>query len=263
MAAARDAVLNAFIELERTSGTDTFRIGQLWLQVKSSTSAFKESTIRTYVTSAMCVNAPVHHANHTDDLVRVGLGLYRRTLPTDDLAALRSAADSRGNRALESPQPHREDASMTGDAQEEWHWEGNVQAMMVAHLARAGWAIQSVANTSTKERGVDIIASKDQDLLLVEVKGYPSLYYAHGANKGKVKKTAPSIQARVWFADLIMSSMLNAGEASEADIVLGLPDFPTYRGLFDRVSPSLTRLRFSTAWVRENGEVDWTGVARP
>ena len=36
------------------------------------------TTIRTQVGSVMCANAPVHHLNHTDDLVRVGHGIYRR-----------------------------------------------------------------------------------------------------------------------------------------------------------------------------------------
>jgi hypothetical protein len=131
---------------------------------------------------------------------------------------------------------------------------------MVSHLSHLGWAIQSVANTSTKEHGVDIIAAMDGSRLLVEVKGYPSRYYVHGDRKGEVKKTAPSIQARVWFADLIMSSMLNSGDEPEANIVLCLPDLPTYRNLYDRVSPSLSHLGFTAAWVNEEGEVEWPGI---
>ena len=44
-----------------------------------------------------------------------------------------------------------------------WHTEANVQAAVVAALAAAGWRILSVANTATKERGVDIVATGEPD----------------------------------------------------------------------------------------------------
>lgn len=261
MGNARNAVLKAFEELERDSGHDTFRLGQVWHQVRSSTSAYKESTIRTHVVSAMCVNAPVHHANHTEDLVRVDRGIYRRVRPSDNLKALRSAGDNPTHDSRFPARSNREPTPKRGDANSEWHWEGNIQSVMVSYLAQSGWAIQSVANTSTKEHGVDIIASKDGRRILVEVKGYPSRYYVRGERMGEVKKTAPSIQARVWFADLIMSSMLNSGDEPEANIVLCLPDVRTFRNLSDRMSPSLTQLGFTVAWISESGDVDWPEIA--
>lgn len=44
------------------------------------------------------------------------------------------------------------------DAESSWHTEANVQAAVVTALAAAGWTIRSVANTTTKERGVNVIA---------------------------------------------------------------------------------------------------------
>lgn len=255
MATARDAVLRAFDELEAQTERTAFRADEVWQHVAAATSDFQETTIRTYVTSAMCANAPVHHANHTDDVVRVKRGLYRRIQPSDDLAALRAQGDAQvkkaGSRPYATPPP--DDAR--GDAHSEWHWEGNIQAAMVSHLVGAGWGINSVANTSTRERGVDIIATRDGMKLLVEVKGYPSEYYVSGDRKGQRKPTPPSLQARVWFADLLMSSMVNAGDEPDARILLCVPDVPTYRNLAGRVSLSLDRLNFTIAWVGENGEV--------
>lgn len=37
----------------------------------------KDSTIRTHVCSVMCHNAPQNHLNKSDELERVGRGLYR------------------------------------------------------------------------------------------------------------------------------------------------------------------------------------------
>jgi hypothetical protein len=111
---ARQAVLDAFKRLENRTGWPEFTIQQIVEEVRSTTGEYQETTIRTYVTSVMCVDAPVHHANHTDDLVRVGRGVYRRVEPGDDLADRRREADSRIK-----DQP-REQAK-TGDPQAEWY----------------------------------------------------------------------------------------------------------------------------------------------
>lgn len=46
-------------------------------QVLSQTKAYKESTIRTHITSKLCANAPVNHAMVYRDLFRVDVGYYR------------------------------------------------------------------------------------------------------------------------------------------------------------------------------------------
>ena len=252
MGTARDVILKAFGELERLTGRETFQLSEVCERVLDDSADFQETTIRTHITSAMCVDAPVHHANHTDDLVRVGRGRYRRVTPSDDLARLRRAADRRvGNSDRASVIQRR------GDPETEWHWEGKVQSAIVKHLAADDWEILSVANTASREHGVDIIARKLGRRLLVEVKGYPSKYYARGEKKGQLKKTPPSLQARVWFADLLMSSMLNADDEPDAEIVLCMPDVTTYRSLRERVSGSLDLLGFTIAWISTDGNVEW------
>lgn len=93
MATARDAVLAAFKSLERRTGRDVFDLGEIVREVLSTTPAFRESTIRPFVTSVLCSNAPVHHPNHSDDLVRVDRGRYRRVRPSDDIRSLQSEGD--------------------------------------------------------------------------------------------------------------------------------------------------------------------------
>jgi hypothetical protein len=56
----------------------------------------------------------------------------------------------------------------------------------LAHgLAERGWAIESKADTHSKERGVDLRASKEGRILLVEVKGYPSTEYRDPRRAGE------------------------------------------------------------------------------
>jgi Holliday junction resolvase-like predicted endonuclease len=66
---------------------------------------------------------------------------------------------------------------------EERHTEANVQAAVVTALAGTGWRILSVANTATKEHGIDVIAEREGRTVGVEVKGFPSHNYADPARR--------------------------------------------------------------------------------
>ncbi len=94
------------------------------------------------------------------------------------------------------------------DATTEWWWEGNVQAAVVRHLAAEGWDIHRVADTSSRERGVDIDAVRGPERLLVEVKGYPSDTYLRGPKEGRRKPTGAALQARHYFAGALLSGLL-------------------------------------------------------
>jgi Holliday junction resolvase-like predicted endonuclease len=80
------------------------------------------------------------------------------------------------------------------EADTEWHSESRVQAMVVSHLAGNGWQIRSVADTSTKAHGIDIVATKEAVRMGVEVKGFPSKKYAGPARSHEIKPTQPSAQ---------------------------------------------------------------------
>ncbi len=72
----REAVLDAMGTLEHRLGRQVFRLEEIVREVRSHHN-FKESTVRTHVTSRMCANAPDHHGTVYSDLVRVERGLYR------------------------------------------------------------------------------------------------------------------------------------------------------------------------------------------
>ncbi len=73
----RDDVLAAFARLIARTSREAFSPAEIVREVRSQGTRYRESTIRTHITSPMCANAPDHHAVVYDDLERVGHGLYR------------------------------------------------------------------------------------------------------------------------------------------------------------------------------------------
>jgi hypothetical protein len=163
-----------------------------------------------------------------------------------------------GNRdaALAAPLADVAAASAPALKQEKsWHWEGNVQIVLAAFLEREGWRVVSKADTASRKRGIDIVATKDGRLLVVEVKGYPSTTYERGPKQGEAKATSPSSQARQWFSHALLSGMLLRHKRPEAEIALCFPDFKTFRGLAAGTRACLEELRFGTYFVSKNGGV--------
>ena len=74
---ARDEVLAAAGELAAESPEGTFTVEDVVDHLYRLESIYQPSTIRTHVTSRMCVNAPDHHAVTYKDLVRVGESTYK------------------------------------------------------------------------------------------------------------------------------------------------------------------------------------------
>lgn len=126
-----------------------------------------------------------------------------------------------------------------------WFWEGNVQAQVVSFLTSQGCQIRSVADTASKQTGIDIIAEKDGKPVYVTVKGYPK----------ETERTNPSVQAPHWFKDAIFDILKYRNEGREIDLGLALPDFPRYRNLAKAIEWFKPVANFYYFWVRENGEV--------
>ncbi len=72
-----------------------------------------------------------------------------------------------------------------------WYWEGNVQSSLARHLRIAGWTLTSAADTASKEQGTDLVLSKGDRTLLIEVKGFPTTVYESGPLVGQPKPTVP------------------------------------------------------------------------
>lgn len=148
------------------------------------------------------------------------------------------------------------DPAGTYDWGHEWFWEGNVQAALARHLAADGWAIEQTADTASRERGIDLVASKPGRRMAVEVKGYPATVYARGPRAGTPKPTAPTNQARHWYGQALLAAILTENYDER---VLAFPDFPRYRELLTRSDWALRSLRIAVYLVSEYGSVEQVG----
>jgi hypothetical protein len=134
-------------------------------------------------------------------------------------------------------------------------WEGNVQDAIVAHLKAEGWTIISAADTASHARGIDVVAARDGQKLLIEVKGYPGTTYARGPKAGQPKPTQPTLQAKHWLSDAILKAMRTRGKHPAALVAIGLPDMPRYRSLLADIAGSLSALEVLILLVHDDRSV--------
>lgn len=163
------------------------------------------------------------------------------------------------------PQPQRHpavtsstlppDGEKRSDPAGAWHTEAQVQASLVTALAGEGWRILSVANTATRERGIDVVASREGQTVGIEVKGYPSREYADPARAGEVKRSRPSTQAGHWYSQAVLAAMRLRGKEPEWRSVIALPDFPRYRDLLAETAGSLRAANIEVWWVDQVGHL--------
>lgn len=183
-------------------------------------------------------------------LAALGYEVAGEVEPRAGLPAARAAFTPAGvpSRDLEEP----------AELSEEWHTEASVQASLVTALAAGGWRILSVANTATKARGIDVIASRDAQTVGVEVKGFPSRRYADPARASEAKRTSPSTQAGHWYAQAVLAAMRLRGKEPTWRSVIALPDFPRYRDLHAETAASLAAAQIEIWWVDQVGLVHWS-----
>ncbi|WP_233194058.1 hypothetical protein [Cryobacterium sp. M25] len=132
---------------------------------------------------------------------------------------------------------------------ESWHTEANVQSAIVTWLAGRGWRILSVANTATRERGIDVVAARGDETVGIEVKGYPSRGYADPARATESKRTSPSTQAGHWYGQALLAAIKLRGNQPDVHSVVALPDFLRYRTLYAETKSSLDAAGISIWWV--------------
>jgi hypothetical protein len=228
-------------------GIGVFSPAQLIAEARSLGSVYPDTTLRTFVIGPMCVNSPDHHAVQYGDLERVARGLYRLVSGPHVVTDRSPAAPEVVVDAAAASMPTAHD--------DEWFWEGNVQAAVVSHLAGTGWRIRRVANTATSEHGVDIEADRQGERLVIEVKGYPGATYARGERKGVAKATPAAAQARAYFSNALLSGLIMRAESTDARTVLAFPAVATYTTLARRVAGPLTAAGIAVWLVAEDGVV--------
>lgn len=153
-----------------------------------------------------------------------------------------------------SPQPSIPGGQTLGGQTAERR-EEDVQADVVRHLTHSGWTIVRPANAATKERGIDIVATRGERTVAVEVKGYPGRGYADPARAGETKPTSPSTQARHWYAQTVLTALLTRDEHPQWDAVIAVPEANTYTSLGARTEQNLATVGIQLWRVRADGEV--------
>jgi len=146
------------------------------------------------------------------------------------------------------------------DVTTDWFWEGNVVETIARSLADDGWTIVGKADTHSKERGVDLHATRDGRTLLIEAKGYPATTYRDARRAGEVKPTNPTNQAQQWYSHAVLKVMRLQTKHPEAVVALGFPDFPRYRALFEETRGGLAKLRVAMLTVRADKSVEVWGL---
>lgn len=242
---AREDLVAAAKRLTDRGGAP-FSPAELIAEARAAGCNYPDTTLRTFVVGPMCVNSPDNHAVQYGDLVRVGRGLYRLA---DGVEQLGKAPVRVEPSELPDPSP-----AAAADGRE-WSWEGNVQAALVRHLAAAGWHIRRVADTESRERGVDIEADRNGERLLLEVKGYPGSTYARGDRAGQPKPTSAPLQARAYFSHALLSGMLMRDGHPDARVALAFPSAETYATLARRSCRPLAAAGIEVWLVGEDGSV--------
>ncbi|MBB5181104.1 hypothetical protein HNQ44_002569 [Planomicrobium koreense] len=77
---ARDEILTAVQKITREREEKQFDLSEVLQYMKDDGTSYKESTIRTHITSRCCSNSPNHHGSVFDDYERIGKGIYRLVL---------------------------------------------------------------------------------------------------------------------------------------------------------------------------------------
>lgn len=149
---------------------------------------------------------------------------------------------------------------MTVDVTSDWFWEGNVVNALAHSLASRGWKIESQADTHSKERGVDLRASKGGRILLVEAKGYPSTTYRDPRCADERKPTNPTNQAQQWYSHALLKVLRLQTAYPQARVALAFPDFPRYETLFRETKLGLEKLGIAVLMVTSSGQVREWGI---
>ncbi len=146
---------------------------------------------------------------------------------------------------------------------QEWFWEGNVQARVLDYMQQEeGFTILSPGESLAAEQGVEIVAERaagDQVVhRLVSVRGWPSTMYTRGALAGQPRTTRPEVIARNWIAQVVLDLALGRGADPDADLSLALPARASYIRYLQRLRWFLGAGRVLVYLVSQEGRVSVT-----
>jgi hypothetical protein len=142
---------------------------------------------------------------------------------------------------------------------EDWFSEDFISQSVIKFLKIGGYKIQKEYSS---ERGEKMIcASRYFRKELIEVKGFPTSYFASDVNKTPQKNSASAHQAKSWFSEALFNSFINFGKYYNNDsvvVAMALPNVERYKTIITRVQDyfTLNNLYFKIYLVNEDGEVE-------
>ena len=209
-----------------------------------------------------------------DDQIAAGIGVVRQQVNDRCRHLARSGLIVRGrdtdgkivNRhARSSPSPAKPRASSAtrargvvaprADEPSDWFWEGHVQARLRDHFVAQGWRVLRESDCLLRERGIDLLLERHGAQLAIEVKGFPSTTYRRGPLRGQPKPTQPTLQAKHWFAEVLLAAIRLQSKHPECSVAVGFPDMPRYRSLIESTGHALTRLGLGVFLVQDGGAI--------
>lgn len=135
--------------------------------------------------------------------------------------------------------------------------ENAVVEALCHHLLREGWVVDQ--RLTTKQTGIDIIASRDATRLLVEAKGGTSSL----DSSARFGKPYTATQAFDRVAKGLLTGFELLEKAGEDDQVgLAFPLDPFFIRYVDRVKTALGRTGIQVFWVARDGRVT-EGITPP
>jgi hypothetical protein len=245
MATARQQLIDAAQALT-DRGITEFTPAQVIAEARERGCTNPDATLRTQMSTFL--RADQGKVGSKLGFIKIDRGRYRLGY-ADGAAVAPASASSATTHVRAIPE---------SSANEDWFWEGNVQAAVVKLLAGDGWRVLRVAGTESREHGVDVEARRGSEHLLVEVKGHPSLVYRTGERAGQPKGPAVGAQARTYFGGALLAGLLMRADHPAARVVLAFPDMGAFPSLARRVAGSLLPSGVEIWLVDEAGTV--TGV---
>jgi Holliday junction resolvase len=230
-------------------GRDPFALVDVVAEARKLGSTYPDVTLRSMVS---------HHLRIDKRSVPGGVGFYQVSRGFYRLASsdggITAVLLNQKEVPIAAAEVDEQSAAQSNDGHE-WFWEGNIQAALVRHLANDGWRIRRVADTHSREHGVDIEADRGGIMLLVEVKGYPSATYLNGPNEGQKKNFGVGAQARTYFGNAVLTGLLMRSDNVDARVVLVFPALATFQTLARRSAHPLGLAGIEIWLVKENGQV--------
>jgi hypothetical protein len=221
-----------------------------------------ENTVRTYEMHAnrmvkWLVEAPERLRGSLDDALRQ----YKADVESRDLAPLTTQTYLYGPtvfiRWLQGLYvPGSTGPTVGDDAREDDSWlsEPETQARLVRWLEQQGWEI--VGQAVGHQHGVDVTASKDGQLLAIEVKGHPQSKLVAGERKGQARHFHPAAQARTYYANALHAVLATMDKHPDQLHAIALPTLDRYRSMVENTRRSLSQLGVGVFLVPKEGAVE-------